>query len=72
MLFLAAEPNQRYRVMQRFYGLSAGLIERFYRGAPTLADRIRILSGKPPVAILPALGCLSEASSVKILERQID
>jgi lycopene beta-cyclase len=61
MLFRAAEPDQRYRVLERFYRLPQPLIERFYAGQATLADKLRILSGKPPVPIGRALGCLSEA-----------
>jgi lycopene beta-cyclase len=61
MLFRAAEPAQRYRVLERFYRLQAPLIERFYAGEATLADKLRILSGKPPVPIGRALACLSEA-----------
>lgn len=55
MLFLAGRSEQRWRVMQRFYSLNAGLIARFYAGHPTLADKARILSGKPPVPIGEAL-----------------
>ena len=33
MLFLAGQPQDRWQVMQRFYGLPAGLIERFYAGS---------------------------------------
>lgn len=58
MLFRAAEPAERYRVLQRFYGLPEPLIQRFYAGRPTLGDRIRVLSGKPPVPVRRALGCL--------------
>jgi len=54
MLFLAAEPAQRRRVMERFYGLDAELIARFYAGRNTLFDKARILAGKPPVPIRPA------------------
>jgi lycopene beta-cyclase len=54
MLFLAGAPRERWRVMQRFYGLPEGLIQRFYAGRPTLADKLRIVSGKPPVPLLPA------------------
>jgi lycopene beta-cyclase len=61
MLFRAAAPAQRYKVLERFYRLPAPLIERFYAGDATLADKLRILSGKPPVPIGRALGCLSEA-----------
>ena len=51
MLFEAAEPEQRYRVFERFYRLSPALIGRFYAGQSTLFDKIRILSGRPPVPI---------------------
>ncbi|SFC56210.1 lycopene beta-cyclase CrtY [Massilia yuzhufengensis] len=55
MLFLAGRPEQRWRVMQRFYRLPAPLIARFYAGRLHLADKIRLLSGKPPVPVLQAL-----------------
>ncbi|RAK52504.1 lycopene beta-cyclase CrtY [Phenylobacterium deserti] len=55
MLFQAAEPDQRYRVLERFYRLPQPLIERFYAGRSTLADKVRILSGKPPVPIFKAV-----------------
>lgn len=51
MLFLAGRPANRWQVMQRFYGLSEGLISRFYAGRSTLADKLRVLTGKPPVPI---------------------
>jgi lycopene beta-cyclase len=54
MLFHAAAPTERYRVLKRFYDLPTPLIERFYAGRSTLADRLRILSGKPPVPLLRA------------------
>lgn len=55
MLFLAGRPDQRWRVMQRFYGLPEGLIQRFYAGRLTPGDKLRILSGKPPVPLGEAL-----------------
>jgi lycopene beta-cyclase len=61
MLFRAAAPGERYKVLERFYRLPVPLIERFYASGATLADKLRILSGKPPVPIGRALGCLSEA-----------
>jgi lycopene beta-cyclase len=67
MLFRAAEPELRYIVMRRFYRLSERLIHRFYAGRPTLADKIRILTGKPPVPIGRALKCLRES---RLLERE--
>ncbi len=54
MLFLAATPQQRWRVMRRFYGLPAPLIERFYAGRPSWPDKLRILAGKPPVPVAAA------------------
>ena len=62
MLFRAADPPERYRILQRFYGLSDALIARFYAGQSTVADRIRILAGKPPVSIGRALRVLKEAA----------
>ncbi|MCJ7420745.1 lycopene beta-cyclase CrtY [Sphingomicrobium astaxanthinifaciens] len=58
MLFHAADPPERYRVLERFYRLPAGLIARFYAGNTTLADKVRILAGKPPVRISRALEAL--------------
>ncbi|MCP1314842.1 lycopene beta-cyclase CrtY [Halomonas sp. 707D7] len=55
MLFLAGAPDRRWQVMQRFYTLNDGLIERFYAGRPTLFDKARILSGKPPVPVREAI-----------------
>ena len=50
-LFFAADPERRYVILQRFYGLSQGLIERFYAAQSPLRDRARVLWGKPPVTI---------------------
>lgn len=61
MLFGAARPHERWRVFARFYGLSGGLIERFYAGRSTLADRARILCGRPPVPIGRAITALTGA-----------
>ncbi len=58
MLFRAAEPARRYKVLERFYRLSGPLIGRFYAGQSTLSDKLRILSGKPPVPLLKALKVL--------------
>lgn len=58
MLFIAAEPSERYRVLQRFYKLDDGLVRRFYAGQSTALDKVRTLVGKPPVPIGRALGVL--------------
>lgn len=59
MLFGAAAPVDRYRVLERFYRLDQKLIERFYAGRMTTFDKVRVLSGKPPVPVLRALGVLT-------------
>ncbi|CAN5504982.1 hypothetical protein BH09PSE4_BH09PSE4_11780 [soil metagenome] len=51
MLFRAAEPAERWRVLARFYRLDPGLIGRFYAARSTGFDKARILMGKPPVPI---------------------
>lgn len=61
MLFQAAEPPERYRVLQRFYRLSPGLIGRFYAGRSTAFDKARLLVGRPPVPIGRAIAALRTA-----------
>jgi lycopene beta-cyclase len=58
MLFRAAAPRDRYRVLEHFYRLPEARIARFYAGRSTLLDRLRILSGKPPVPIRRALAAI--------------
>jgi lycopene beta-cyclase len=58
MLFKAADPAERYRVLERFYRLDPHLIARFYAGQSTLLDRARVLSGKPPVPVGRAMQAL--------------
>lgn len=65
MLFLAAAPSQRIDVMARFYRLPEPLIARFYAGTTTLADKARILAGRPPVKISRALRALPPAAARK-------
>ncbi|MEJ7932447.1 lycopene beta-cyclase CrtY [Ramlibacter sp. AN1015] len=55
MLFQAARPAERWRVLQRFYGLPEPLIARFYAGRSTRGDKLRLLVGKPPVPLRAAL-----------------
>jgi lycopene beta-cyclase len=59
MLFRAAEPAERYKVLQHFYRLPPEVVERFYAAKSSFADKARILSGKPPVPIGRALKALS-------------
>jgi len=60
MLFQAARPSERYRVLERFYGLPEALIARFYAARLTGLDKLRLLSGKPPVPLGAALRCIAE------------
>ncbi|MBA4747997.1 MAG: lycopene cyclase, partial [Sphingopyxis sp.] len=60
MLFRAGEPAERYRILQRFYRLRPALIERFYAGKSTTADKLRILSGKPPVPFWRAVNLVRD------------
>lgn len=59
MLYGAADPGERYRVLERFYRLDAKLIERFYAGRMTAMDKARVLAGKPPVPVGRAIGVLT-------------
>ena len=63
MLFLAAKPDERRIILQRFYRLPEGLISRFYAASSTSADKARILIGRPPVSIGRALAVLPAASA---------
>ncbi|MEM7690551.1 MAG: lycopene beta-cyclase CrtY [Pseudomonadota bacterium] len=54
-LFFAADPERRFVILQRFYGLGQGLIERFYAARSPIKDRARVLWGKPPVSIPRAM-----------------
>jgi len=56
MLFDAAAPDERWRVLQRFYRLDDGLVRRFYAGQSTAWEKVRIMVGKPPVPLGRALG----------------
>jgi lycopene beta-cyclase len=63
MLFRAAEPDQAYRVLEHFYRLSPQVIGRFYGARLTSIDKIRILSGKPPVPVARALSALRRSAA---------
>lgn len=55
MLFLAAKNETRYKVLEKFYRFPEPIIDRFYSGEVTVMDRLRILTGKPPVPVFDAL-----------------
>lgn len=58
MMFRASQPEERYKILERFYRLDPKLIARFYAGQSSLYDKLRILSGKPPVPIAKAVGAI--------------
>ncbi|MEO1265512.1 MAG: lycopene beta-cyclase CrtY, partial [Pseudomonadota bacterium] len=58
LFFVGARPHERVAVMARFYKLNEGLIQRFYAGKSHLADKARVLSGKPPIPITRGLGVI--------------
>lgn len=58
MLFRAAAPQERRKILERFYTLSPQLISRFYAMRTTPADCARILMGRPPVPIWRAIQSL--------------
>ncbi|MXO73133.1 lycopene beta-cyclase CrtY [Alteraurantiacibacter buctensis] len=59
MLFGAAEPHRRVAIFERFYRLPEPLVERFYTGRSTLADKACVLVGKPPVPVTRAIRALA-------------
>ena len=63
MLFLAAAPAERYRILQHFYRLPESVIDHFYAGRLTARDTSRVLTGTPPVPIHPALRYVLPSSS---------
>ena len=66
MLFRAAEPAERWRVLARFYRLDPKLIGRFYAGRSSLIDKLRVLIGRPPVPIGRAIQALGRASGAPV------
>ncbi|ONF96514.1 lycopene beta-cyclase CrtY [Sphingomonas jeddahensis] len=62
MLFRAADPDARYKVLERFYRLHPRLIGRFYAAQSTRNDKLRVLSGKPPVPFFRALRVIRNAN----------
>lgn len=49
VMFIGARPAERRQIFERFYTLSRPLIERFYAGKLHAHDKIRLLTGRPPI-----------------------
>ncbi len=64
MLFGWFPPEQRFRVLERFYRLPEAVIRRFYALELTALDRMRILVGRPPkgLSLMSALGLRSRGA----------
>lgn len=72
-LFLAAPPEQRVDILERFYRLPQPTIERFYAGRLTAADiahLMTVMATRPPVAIGRALAALSEDAAWRFVEQR--
>lgn len=63
MLFRAAEPGKAYKVLEHFYRLPEEVIARFYAGRMTSVDKLRVISGKPPVPIGRALRAMRRTAA---------
>ncbi|MEN3793470.1 lycopene beta-cyclase CrtY [Fulvimarina sp. MAC3] len=62
LLYLAGDPLKRYVILQHFYRLPEPVVSRFYAAKLRRADKVRILTGKPPVSVISALKVLSPSS----------
>lgn len=51
MLFYGADTSDRYKILERFYRLKPALISRFYAGRSRWTDKLRIVSGRPPIPV---------------------
>lgn len=70
LLFVGAKPSERVAVMARFYRLGEPLIQRFYAGQLRLADKARILSGRPPIPISRGLGVIQPERAWDFVSRK--
>lgn len=59
-LFRAAQPSERARILEQFYGRPADLIARFYGARLSAGDHLRLVAGRPPVPVWRALAHLRE------------
>lgn len=66
MLFCAAKPEERRVIFARFYGLSEGLIQRFYAGQTSVLDMGRVLVGRPPVSVKRALRVVRSSENLSL------
>ena len=55
MMFYAGDPQNRFRIMEHFYRHPGDTIDRFYANIPQFSDKLRMVSGKPPVPVWDGL-----------------
>lgn len=48
LMFCFFPPEERWHIFDRFYGLPADVVARFFRLEMSYADRARVLCGRPP------------------------
>ncbi len=65
MMFYGADTADRYKILERFYRLSPALISRFYAGRSRWTDKLRIISGKPPIPVGRGLGAILKSKRRK-------
>jgi lycopene beta-cyclase len=75
MMFIAATPVERVRILERFYRLPSALIDRFFAAKLTMADKALIMmymAAKPPLPFFKAVGVVSEAAGWTFARRTPD
>jgi lycopene beta-cyclase len=60
LLLTAAEPEQGWRVLAHLYSMPDAVVGRFHAGRSTRLDKLRLLSGRPPVSLRRAARCFAE------------
>lgn len=63
MLFRAADPEARYKVLEHFYRLPESTVSRFYAARLTAMDKVRVLTGRPPVPVGRALHAMRRTAA---------
>ncbi|MEO0730098.1 MAG: lycopene beta-cyclase CrtY [Pseudomonadota bacterium] len=63
-MFVAPEPLRRRRIFERFYKLSPGLIGRFFAGQLRAHDKLRLLTGRPPVPMFKAFRAFHPGAAI--------
>ena len=71
LLFVAARGDEKRKIMERFYRFPQPLIERFYAARSTPIDKLRILSGKPPIPIVTAARAVSARSAARYVQNHV-